>query len=350
MARSGWKGIGREMPRPANGNCRNGPIVGLVAAAIAVTAAFAGQARFGADVNLVQILATVKDQNGALVGSLQKDDFEVSDNGVPQEISKFERRTEQPLSIALMLDTSGSAGKDFKYETDSATRFFHALLSEGNPADAVALYGVGADVSLLRDFTHNYLLLEQQFKYLHTGGATALWNAIYLASGQLEKREGRKVIVIVTDGDDTYSKMTPQQAREAAHMADAVIYAVVVVPISNDAGRNIGGEHALEWLAQGTGGKTFMPAVGPDLDKTFTDIIAELRTQYLLAFYPKNVPPTRDRYHSLEVKVKRADLKVSARNGYYGVAGGDTGAPDARITVSPSTPGTASPRKKQLEK
>jgi Ca-activated chloride channel homolog len=322
-------------------------MLSLLALGIVTAAALAQTARIRTDVTLVHILATVKDQTGALVGSLKKDDFEIYDNGVRQDVAVFERQTEQPLSIVLMLDTSGSTGIELKYETDSSMRFFRALLSEGNPADAVALFEVNADVRMLRDFTHNYLLLEQQFKYLHPQGATALWNAVFLASRELEKRQGRKVIVLVTDGDDTYSKTTPQQALEAAHMADAVIYPVVVVPITNEAGRNIGGEHALIFLAQGTGGRTFMPSVGPDLDRAFAEIIDELRTEYSLAFYPRNTPPTKSRFHTLDVRVARPDLKVSARNGYYGDAGAEAGPEDPRVTVAPTNPGTAPPKAKK---
>jgi Ca-activated chloride channel family protein len=89
-------------------------------------------------------------------------------------------------------------------------------------------------------------------------------------------------------------------------------------------------------MAQGTGGRIFMPALGPDLDKAFADIITELRTQYLLAFYPHNVPPSKDRFHTLEVRANRPELKVSARNGYYEVAGSEPGATDARVSVAPT--------------
>ena len=101
---------------------------------------------------------------------------------------------------------------------------------------------------------------------------------------------GRKVIVVVTDGGDTVSKVTVHKALEAAQLADAVIYAIVVMPITNDAGRNIGGEHALEFMASGTGGRTFQPTVGPELDKAFTAIITELRTQYLLGLLSAECP------------------------------------------------------------
>jgi Ca-activated chloride channel family protein len=292
---------------------------------------------FHANVNLVHVVATVRNQAGSLVGALQKEDFEVYDNGARQDLAVFERQTDQPVSIVLMIDTSGSAGKDLKYETDSASRFLRALFSEGSGRDAVALYGVNADVTQLRDFTHDYMSLESRFRYLAPEGATALYDAILLGSRSLERREGRKVIIIVTDGDDTYSKTTSHQALEAAQLADATIYPVVVVPIANDAGRNIGGEHVLTFMAEGTGGRTFLPTLGAELDKAFSEIVTELRTQYMLGFYPHGAPPGKDRFHRLEVRVKSPQLRVSARNGYYGEAEAATGSPEAPASVTSET-------------
>jgi Ca-activated chloride channel homolog len=296
------------------------------------------------DVNLVRIVATAKNNSGQLVGSLRKEDFQVFDNGAPQAVAVFERQTDQPLSVALMVDTSGSTNKELKYETDSAARFLKALLSEGNPRDTVALYTFNWEIVRDHYFTHSYTSLTNALKTLHGEAGTSLYDAIYLAARDLEDREGRKVMIIVTDGGDTTSSKSLKQALEAAQLADAVIYPVVVMPITNDAGRNIGGENALTFMAEGTGGRTFLPTVGAELDRAFSEIVDELRTQYLLGFYPKNVPLTKDRFHRLEVKVNRPDLRVSARNGYYGEAEGAAGASDARISVTPES------RKKRQEK
>jgi Ca-activated chloride channel family protein len=128
------------------------------------------------------------------------------------------------------------------------------------------------------------------------------------------------VLMIVTDGGDTTSAKDYHAALNQAQLADSVIYPILVVPIPNDAGRNIGGEHALTTLAEGTGGRVFEPTVGSALDKAFADILQELRTQYLLAYYPKSVPLSKDRFHRLEVRVLRPGLQILARNGYYGEA------------------------------
>jgi Ca-activated chloride channel homolog len=289
------------------------------------------------NVNLVRVVTTVKTADGQLVSSLRKEDFQIFDNGAPQEIAVYERQTDQPLSVALMVDTSGSTAKELKYEIDSASRFLKALLGEGNPADSVALYSFNWEVQRHNYFTHNHTSLTNSLKTLRGEAGTSLYDAIYLASRDLEDREGRKVMIIVTDGGDTTSSKDLKHSLEAAQLADAVIYPVVVMPITNDAGRNIGGENALKFMADGTGGRTFLPSLGAELDRAFADIIDELRTQYLLGFYPKNVAPTKDRFHKLEVRLKRPELRVSARNGYYGEAEGDRNTTGARISVTPES-------------
>ena len=285
------------------------------------------------NVNLVRVVTTVKTQAGELVGALGKGDFQIFDNGASQEIAVFERQTDQPLSVALMVDTSGSTAKDLKYEIDSASRFLRALLGEGNRSDSVALYSFNWQVTRNNNFTHSFTSLINSLKTLRGEAGTSLYDAIYLAARDLEDREGRKVMIIVTDGGDTTSSIDLKKALAATQLADAVIYPVVVIPITNDAGRNVGGENALKFMADGTGGRTFLPSLGAELDRAFSEIIDELRTQYLLGFYPRNVPLTKDRFHKLEVRVKRPELRVSARNGYYGEAEG--GAADSRISIAP---------------
>ncbi len=293
-------------------------ILASLAVAGGACAMLAQESVFRVDVRLVRILATVKTNSGELVGDLKKTDFQISDNGVPQQISVFEHHTEQPLSVAMMVDTSASTGIDLRYEVDSVTRFLRALFSEGNQQDAVELYGFDADTTLLSSFTRRMDRLERELKALKSTGGTSLYDALCFASGSLEGREGRHVIVLITDGGDTTSAKNFHQALEAAQMADAVIYPILVVPITNDPGRNVGGENALTLLAQGTGGRVFAPSLGPALDQAFAEILRDLRTQYLLGYYPKNLPPAKERFHRLDIKVSRPDLRVLARSGYYG--------------------------------
>jgi len=291
-----------------------------VSAAALAALALAQETVIRVDVQLVRVLATVKDNAGQLVGSLGKQDFNLYDNGVRQQIAVFEHHTEQPLSVSMMVDTSGSTAKELHYELESVGRFLKALFAEGNPADAVALYTFNWQVTRHNFFTHNHSSLERSLKNLKAEAGTSLYDAIYLAGRDLETREGRHVMIIVTDGGDTTSAKDFHQALEAAQMADAVIYPVLVMPITNDAGRNIGGENALTTMSAATGGRVFAPSVGPALDTAFAEIIKDLRTQYLLGYYPKDVPPAANRFHRIEVRTGRPDLRVSARNGYYGDA------------------------------
>jgi Ca-activated chloride channel homolog len=341
MARSGWKETGTAM-RP----------VFLLLSAVAFSSA-QDDAVFRSDVQLVRILATVKDQSGALVGSLEKEDFEVRDNGIPQRISFFERQTDQPLSVAVLIDNSGSTAKDLKYETESVTRFLGALLREGNPEDAVALYSFNWQIVKQNGFTRNVAAVEKSLRALRGEAGTALYDAILLASRDIEDRRGRKVLVIVTDGGDTTSHSDFQRAAEAAQLADAVIYPVVVIPITNDAGRNVGGENALTTLALRTGGRVSAASLGAALDQSFDQIIRDLRTQYLLAFYPRGVPPAKDRFHLLDITLSKPELQVKARSGYYGEAQRDTpvapaaSAPGSDSIRAPKPPQPKQPRSSQ---
>jgi Ca-activated chloride channel family protein len=288
-------------------------------------------------VNLVHVVATVKNRAGQLVGSLHKEDFEIFDNGVHQEVAVFERETNQPLSVALLVDVSGSTNQDLKFETDSALRFIRALLSDRNPEDQVALYAFDDLVTQVHNYTHNIASLETMMRQIHGSAGTSLYDAIWLASRDLEMREGRKALVLVSDGGETTSKIDSHKALEAAQLADAVIYPVIVMPITNDAGRNIGGEHALQFMAEGTGGRTFLLSEGPQLDRAFSAIIAELRTEYLLGYYPHDVPLTKERFHKLELRLKSPELRASARNGYYGESAANSGPAAEPITLKPDS-------------
>ncbi|HXP87926.1 MAG TPA: VWA domain-containing protein [Bryobacteraceae bacterium] len=273
---------------------------------------------FRVDVKLVRLLVNVKDSRGELIGGLDAKNFRVFDSGVPQDISVFERQTALPLSVSVLVDASGSTLIKLRYETTSVEKFLRALTNEGNPADAAALYSFNYDVTLLTNFTRRQSRLSSALRQLKPDGGTSLYDALYLAARDLERRQGRHVVVVVTDGGDTTSSKKFRDALEAAHLADVVVYPVLVVPITNDAGRNIGGEHALETIAEGTGGRVFTPAVGAELDAAFTQILRDLRTQYLVGYYPRNLPADTARFHTVRVEMDRKDLRPSTRSGYYG--------------------------------
>jgi Ca-activated chloride channel family protein len=284
---------------------------------IALPLALHAQETFRVDVRLVRMLATVRNERGELAGSLKKEDFVVTDNGVEQEIALFEKSTAQPLSVAMLVDTSRSTERERRYEIDSTKRFLKALISAGNPLDAAALYSFNYEVTQQAAFTRRLDRLQQGLNRLKSEGATALYDAIYLSGEALGDRDGRRVMIVISDGGDTISKFRFEQALEALHAANAVLYSILVVPVAGDAGRNLRGENVLTTLSQWTGGRIFFPTAGPVLDTVFRDILSDLRTQYLLGYYPRGVTPTKDRFHHVSLRVRRPGYTVSARNGYF---------------------------------
>jgi Ca-activated chloride channel family protein len=269
------------------------------------------------DVKLIRILASVRDQYGQLQGGLDKDDFQIFDEGVEQTTAVFERSTTQPLRVVVMLDISASVAKDLKYETEAALRFARSLFNEGNPEDQLALVTFNHNVDLIAGFTRRLQRLENAVRNLKTGAGTSLYDGLYLASEELEGRNGRKVIICVSDGGDTASYQKFNGANIAVQRAQAAVYPILVTPITNDAGRNVGGENALQLIAERSGGRVLQPSSYDKLSSSFDEILRDLRTQYLLAYYPKNLSGKRNQFHKLEVRLKRPGLRVSARTGYY---------------------------------
>jgi Ca-activated chloride channel homolog len=309
----------RTRSMPARQSARFPAALALVAGMILnVAVARAQNPVFKVDTRLVPLLVTVKDGAGDLIGSLSRTNFAVTDDNVPQEIAVFERQTAQPLSIALLVDISGSTAKDLRYETLSIAKFLQTVVEEGNPDDAAALYTFNYQVTLVNSFTRRIARIEESLKTLKAEAGTSLYDAVYLSTRDLRDREGRHVIVAVTDGGDTTSSKKFRDAEVAANRADTVFYSIVVVPISNPAGRNTGGEHALETLAVNTGGRVFYPTVGAELDRTFAEILRDLRTQYLIGYYPKGVASGDGAFHRVSVTIPdRKDLRTTTRTGYY---------------------------------
>jgi Ca-activated chloride channel family protein len=272
---------------------------------------------FSANVNLVRLLVSARNSDGSLITNLERQDFRLLDDGVEQTISVFERNTSVPLSVAVLIDTSGSTRADLHYEEESVLRFIPTLLDAGNSDDAFALFSFNWRVNLECDFSRSLKRAERALHALHGEGGTSLYDAIYLVSDTLSGREGRHVMVIVTDGSDTTSYKKYPDALAAAQKADVVMYPIVVIPIAGDAGRNTGGEHALATLAASTGGRIFYPEGFDRLDAAFADILHELRTQYLLGYYPKGVRVQARSFHSVKVEVPNAPVRISSRSGYY---------------------------------
>jgi Ca-activated chloride channel homolog len=160
--------------------------------------------------------------------------------------------------------------------------------------------------------------LKASLTKMKAEAGTSLYDALVLSTPRLKDREGRKVILVVTDGGDTTSKYTYHEALKKVHEAEASIFSVLIQPITNESGRNLGGENALYTLASSTGGRVFQASVGPRMNAAFADVLKALRTQYYMGFYPKDVPLTKNPFHTLEVRLKRKGLRVEARTGYYG--------------------------------
>jgi Ca-activated chloride channel family protein len=269
------------------------------------------------DVKLVNIFVTVTDEHGSPVGNLNKDNFQIFEDGHPQKISVFGKESELPLSIVLDIDTSLSTRKDLPLELASARRFAHAII---RPVDALSLYDFSEVVSQDVPFTADLKTIDRGIDHVHTGAATALYDAVFLGAQALEARQGRKVLVVITDGGDTASQINYQGALRAAQQAEAIVYSIIDVPIEASAGRDTGGEHALIQLSEDTGGKYYYASSIAQLDQAFRAISDELRTQYLLAFYPAQRLADSD-FRRLEVKLtgvpEASNYKARHRTGYY---------------------------------
>ncbi len=274
---------------------------------------------FRAEVKLVNLYVTVVDKAGAPIGGLTKDDFEVFEDGVPQTISVFARESELPLSIIVALDTSLSTRKDLRVELDAAHDFVKSIL---RPQDGLALYEFAQEVQEVVPFTSDMARIDRGLKRVRIGAATALYDAIYLGSRALSRRQGRKVMVVITDGGDTMSQVDYQEALRQAQIADTIVYSIIDVPIEASAGRNTGGEHALIQIASDTGGKYYYADTSEDLKRAFQQVSEELRTQYLLGYYPVKRLTDSD-YRRVEVRLKPdadprfAGLTPRYRAGYF---------------------------------
>jgi len=272
------------------------------------------------DVKLVNVFVTVTDPTGAPIGGLTKTNFQVDEDGQAQKISVFDKESALPLSIALAIDTSLSTRRDLPLEQASAKRFVRTIL---RPIDGVSVFAFSEIVNeITRGYTSEPKRIEEAIDHLRVGAATALYDAIYLASRSLDHRKGRKVIVLITDGGDTISKVDYKEAVRAAEEAEAIVYSIIIVPIESSAGRETGGEHALIQLSEDTGGKYYYATSTAQLDDAFRKISDELRTQYLLAYYPSQRTSFSD-FRRIQVKVMgvpdASTYHVRHRAGYYTV-------------------------------
>jgi Ca-activated chloride channel family protein len=272
-------------------------------------------ATFRSEVRLVSVFATVTDAAGGPVADVTRDEFRIEEDGRPQHIAVFEQESGRPLSIILAIDTSSSVRKDIKLELVSARKFVRSIL---RPVDRLALFQFNEVVSELVPFTADLKRIDSGIAKVRLGSGTALYDAIYLGGIALSRRQDRKVMVVITDGGDTYSSVKYQEAVRSAQQAEAILYSIIVVPVASDAGRNTGGEHALIQLSRDTGGKHYYAESGAALDAAFAQISRELRTQYLLGYYPDRASAGPD-FHRIKVTLTRPrpGLQVHHRTGYF---------------------------------
>jgi Ca-activated chloride channel family protein len=271
------------------------------------------------DVRLVNVFVNVTDANGSPVGGLTKDDFTIAEDGHPQKIAVFERQSETPLSIVLAIDTSGSVYKDLPVEKHAAHNFVHSLL---RPVDRLDLIDFSSDVREVVPFTNKLRYIDSGIDNLMTGPATALYSAVYLSAQNLANKPGRRVMVLISDGSNTVKGTDYADALEQAVRSETMVYSIIDVPIAADAGRDTGGEHAMITLSQETGGKYYY-ADADHLSEAFQKVSDDLRTQYLLAYYPERRLANTD-FRRIDVTLKQpaiAHYTVRHRTGYYATPG-----------------------------
>jgi Ca-activated chloride channel homolog len=273
------------------------------------------------ETRLVNVALNVMDAKGAPVAGLEKEDFEIREDGKLQKIAIFEKEATTPLSIVLAIDTSESVMTSERLEKEAAKHFVNALLREQDELDLMEFSDVVREIV---PFTNQKKRIESGINQVQQGDATALYDAVYLASQRLSETSAadgrRRVVVLITDGGDTVKGSQYAQAMEQAQRAGAMVYAIIVVPIAADAGRNVAGEHALIQMAKDSGGKYYYANEPRDLEPAFRHVSDDLRTQYLLGYYA----PQRgkdDSYRRIEVRMTdealRGKYDLRYRTGYY---------------------------------
>ena len=269
------------------------------------------------EVETVNVLVSANDADtGKFIMDLTKDDFRVVEDGVLQQIKFFNRQTNLPLNLAMCVDTSASVKLKLDFEKEVASDFLYSVM---RPTDRALLVEFDTGVTLLQDFTSNPNDLAAQIRLLRAGGGTSLYDAIYLVSAQkLQRQKGRKAILILSDGADLTSTRTFKEAMRMAQKAEVIIYAISTTRFGADIDHE--GDNALRQLTENTGGRAFFPYSSQHLVSAFETIDRELRSQYNLAYVPIN--KARDgKFRSIEVRVRRRNVKLRHRKGYFAPEG-----------------------------
>jgi Ca-activated chloride channel homolog len=271
---------------------------------------------FHARVNEVNVLFIATDKHGKFVRDLTQNDFSIlDDHKPPQAILNFRRETDLPLHLGLLIDVSGSVDSRFDFEQDAATSFLQHTLRAG--FDKAFVVGFNSHSQLAQDYTDDYSRLYWGVHRLHSGGGTALYDAIYRACKEkfLKDRSEhpvRKAIIVVSDGEDNQSEVSRAQAIEMAQRAEVIIYAIS----TDDSGLVMRGDKVLEQMAEATGGRAFFPFKMKDITHSYDAIEDELRSQYVVSYKPADFSAD-GRYRTIEISSSKKDLQVRARKGYF---------------------------------
>ncbi len=262
---------------------------------------------------IVNLFVTAS-RHGRYVTNLKKDDFEVYENGIRQKILYFRNLQsikEIPLTMVILVDTSGSVKDKLSLEIETASKFLEEILRPKK--DIAAIIEFHSEVVLVQDFTNNIEKLKEGLNKLKPGGNTALYDAVYLASEEKLKGEaGRKIIVILSDGEDTCSMVSEKEAIKAAQSADVLIYGLGVRSPGIRSNFSV-----LEKMCKKTGGKFFKVGVSfRELRETFKEIERDIRCQYNIAYRPMNTE-FNGRFRRIKIKVKRRGIKLRYREGYF---------------------------------
>jgi Ca-activated chloride channel family protein len=294
-------------------------------------------------VNLVDVLFTVLDRRNKLVPNLEKQDFKVIDDNVPQDIRYFSKQSDLPLRIGMLMDTSNSIRDRLKFEQDAANNFLFSVIRRNK--DQAFVMTFDDEPQLLQSFTGDTGSLRDQIMRTRAGGGTAVYDAIYTAcTTQLNhppRPPGdqpdvvRRVMILISDGEDNLSTHTRAEAIEMAQRTSVVIYTISTstqwVTLDDPGKEKSGnrkyhlteGDKILQDLAEETGGRAFYPYHVDDLDQSFQDIGEELRNQYSIAYNPTN-HSFDGRYHNIKIDIpEHKGYQVRARRGYYARLNGD---------------------------
>jgi len=267
------------------------------------------------EVSRVPLLFAVTDKRNRFITDLEKDDFEVFDNDVRQEVREFVRESDLPLRIGILMDTSNSVRGRFRFEQESAVEFIRGVLADGNDRAFLVSYDTRAE--LMVDYTQDAEELGQGVRLLRAGGGTALYDAIYYACRDKLPEDQplaqyRRALIVIGDGEDNQSSVTRDMALEMAHKSEAVIYSIS----TNRTGQKQSGDSVLRYFAEETGGRSFHPFQATDLEQSFADIANELRHQYFILYSPTDFALDGS-FHKISVRTSVKNTLVRVRSGYY---------------------------------